>query len=361
MERCKAAVKIPLKRALEAKDKEFLQHKNLFYILTKDNKQISYKNCCKNVKNIKNNFGLCNDHYKQKQRGNLIYLDDLIKENKSSIKCVNIPKDTLQSNLISVKQPIKIKLTKNIKDKLSKNIEPDIKIIIKEIINSNDKPIKKYNKENFFNSITDESSTDEGSNEESSDDESSNDKGSYDEGSNEEGSDEEGSNEEGSDDEGSNEESSDDEGSSEEGSDDEGSSEEGSDDEGSIEGDSKKRIFGNKNIGGKGIDTENISENNSSQQKFSRKSFTPKDIIKKNSSYHKIKLYISTDVKNYDRKIPLYYDEKTNVISDSNDKVIGILYEVKYTDAPIIYDGDFYTVINPYHKIKKCLLTDKLI
>ena len=171
-------------------------------------------------------------------------------------------------------------------------------------------------------------------------------------------------------------EGSDDEGSGEGGSDDEGSGEiqmmnsGSSDDEGSnqmmkvqvkkFRWNSKKN-FGNKNIGGKGIGTENISENNSSQQKFSRKSFTPKNIIKKNSNYHKIKLYISVDVKNYDRRIPLYYDEKTNVISDSNEKVIGILYEVKYTNAPIIYDGDFYTVINPYHKIKKCLLTDKLI
>ena len=83
-----------------------------------------------------------------------------------------------------------------------------------------------------------------------------------------------------------------------------------------------------------------------------------------------IKIFPSNKTKIVKRNQPLFYDDNTQIvmiISEENNNInvtkqIGILLKVEYKNAPILFDGNYYSVVRTmeYEKylVQRCVLTD---
>ena len=79
------------------------------------------------------------------------------------------------------------------------------------------------------------------------------------------------------------------------------------------------------------------------------------------------KIFTSNKTKVVKRNQPLFYNDKTQIVLTINEKddtpsVIGVLLTVEYKNAPIIFDGNYCSVVKPLnyeeYLVQKCTLTN---
>ena len=80
------------------------------------------------------------------------------------------------------------------------------------------------------------------------------------------------------------------------------------------------------------------------------------------------KIFTSNKTKVVKRNQPLFYNDETRIVISFEDeeckktKLLGVLLKVEFNKAPIIFDGDYCSVVTPVqfndYLVQRCVLTN---